>query len=327
MTRCLRAALCAVTLGLAAGSGCHAPPALATFALRGEGAVGLTVDGDLSFCNAADSPERPRDYSWCGELQDDIEGSFTSLAVAGSSGVQQACGIDADGVVSCFSCLDDGVTREDYDARTYVAAAPSEDGLLLLDADGMVEAFGHPLELPESGPYRRVSRTVTPHEEYVPLLVVDCGITDEGLVCNQDEVPGEFVELFAHRSHVCAIEASGAVRCWSTGADRVGEHGETEWFATLTELAIPAIEVVQLDFEYVGGLQLCGIDTAGRVTCVEQEDGGGWSTGSAPPGRFIEVGVQGLASAGGCALGADHALTCWDDALDRCRWGEPVGGG
>lgn len=133
----------------------------------------------------------------------------------------------------------------------------------------------------------------------------------------QANASGPWLEISAGGAHTCAVTASGAVKCWGSGAEGRLGNGATASSASPVDVSGLTSGVAQVD---TGGSHACAVTASGAVSCwgygLYGQLGNGATSHSSTP-----VNVTGLASGvAQVTSGTDHACVLTTTGGVKC-WG------
>ncbi len=209
-----------------------------------------------------------------------------------------ACAIRADGEVVCWG--NDGVEGELFESPLglWSVIRCGRGRCVVLDAAGGLGWWGSDIFAQLSPPEGVFLSADGGYEEDI------CVVSEAGLLTCWDSTGTEWQPLTGAFASValgadlgCAVDSGGQATCWSNNS-----------WASSWGLDDPPNEVwTQIDLNVALG---CGITSTEQVACWGFPEGGanGQATLEAPAGSFQDVAVGGLFS---CGVTTDQQMLCW----------------
>lgn len=133
-----------------------------------------------------------------------------------------------------------------------------------------------------------------------------------------------FTRITCGSHHVCAGDATGAIRCW--GSNQSGELGiDPATTSSASPVLVPTLNASQIS---AGDSFTCVLTTgASTVTCFGANDVGQLG-GATPADRTFASAIKATAVSAGenhaCALTVNNGVQCWGDNT-RAQTGQPAG--
>jgi alpha-tubulin suppressor-like RCC1 family protein len=127
------------------------------------------------------------------------------------------------------------------------------------------------------------------------------------------------VALSAGFSHTCALQHSGAVRCWGDNASGQLGNGST---ATAVVSPVTVSGLSDAVAVAAGWVHTCAVQASGSVRCWGNNHFGQWGDGSTVD-KATPVAAQGLTDTVAVAAGFAHTCALQSSGSVRC-WGENV---
>lgn len=201
---------------------------------------------------------------------------WRALAVGGNL----TCGVDAEGVTSCWGYKSDGVQVPEEE----LSSLSIGDQICGLTPQGEAVCGGVPwaddvaLSQMMPGPYVDIAAG----NSFACVIVEASGAVDCAGILDAPDDDGAFVDIAADHTSACGIRTDGSMSCWGREPVEI----------------LDGTDFVRLDLHTP---HVCGVTSAGEIRCSER---------FAHPGSegFVDVSIF---PSGGCALKETGEIQCW----------------
>jgi alpha-tubulin suppressor-like RCC1 family protein len=239
-------------------------------------------------------------------------GSFSEIAVGGTSATASACAIDDTNLVQCWgndtnitsNVPTDAVVALELDDVRNLACALTEDGVVICwgdDTDGQVADAPQIYSVVTAGMRHTCALTTAGSIECWGVTTGDSSDydNDHGQV-SAAPTGSDYIELDSGGYHNCALTAAGLIDCW-------GANGNYDASATYGQV-VDAPTGSGYTAVYAWGYSSCAIDDSENLTCWGRDD---FNEVTDAPTTISADTTLAFGFSHGCTLDDSGAVECW----------------